>query len=228
MHTVRNRVASKPRHQGKKRGRSRAKAEPAFLLQTGNPPAFPAGLIVPPPRGASITTIPWPDVPPVAAKPGNRRKSAAPKARKPRAGASRKVRSHASNAVEALVATGQPLSQEAPVAMMTEDLLDRALAMKPLAVEDPTVVSPLVSGPPATDSTAPIPRSRALAVAGSGAVFDRIGHWLREARTWLARFHGGGRKADARTRIARANARHRALQSQTEALAALREVARVD
>ena len=112
--------------------------------------------------------------------------------------------------------------------MMTEDLLDRALAMKPLVAEDPTVVSPAVCALPATDSTAPIPRSRALAVAGSGAVFDRIGQWLREARTWLARFHGGSRKADARTRIARANARHRALQSQSEALAALRESANID
>ena len=59
MHTVRNRVAARPRPPSVRRNKPRAKD--AFLLRAPTPPAFPAHLIVPPARGAVIRTIPWPE-----------------------------------------------------------------------------------------------------------------------------------------------------------------------
>ena len=89
MHTVRNRVASKPRNKGKMPPRgTRKKQEPAFMLKSGNPPAFPIGLIVPPPRGAMITAVPWPEAaapkPRATTKSNTRRKAAPSKVRKTR------------------------------------------------------------------------------------------------------------------------------------------------
>lgn len=72
MHTVRNRVASRPRPpRSSTKGkvpRSAAlvaptRREPAFLLRHPNPPAFPEHLILPAPRGAVIASVPWPERP---------------------------------------------------------------------------------------------------------------------------------------------------------------------
>lgn len=234
MHTVRNRVASKPRPMGKAKPAGNAKRrEPAFMLKSGNPPAFPAGLIVRPPRGAVITAVPWPamampESKPVIAvkseiprKPRNARKQSA---RKPRA-TLRKPKAAAQIAIIV------PDKQDATAPMLTADLLDRALAMQATPVETAVAVVPPPRAPAALPHAAgvtPIPRSRALAQHRSNALFDAIGYWLRYAGRWLTRWGGGQRKDDVRALVARANARHRALQSQAEALEALRQVAKAD
>ncbi|MDT0506885.1 hypothetical protein [Novosphingobium sp. MMS21-SN21R] len=242
MHTVRNRVAAKPRSKGKSQPAVRpcAKAEPAFMLRTGNPPAFPQGLIVPAPRGAVIRAVDMPAATPrVPGKPASRRKTpvrkaapvAARKARaaKPSAQGQRKTRipavpAEAAKAVASAPAS-QPLAQDTAT-MMTQDLLERALALKPEPVETtPTrATSPAPATPPLTAGANPLPRSRALVPQRGHALRDAIAHWLKDTGRWLsARF---GRKAADRARVAHANARHRALQSQFEALEALREVAK--
>jgi len=237
MHTVRNRVASKPRHKGKTQPPGPArKPEPAFLLKSGNPPAFPAGLIIPAPRGAMITAVPWPDVgggrAGVSARSAPRSKGAQPakvrksKAPKHRAATSRKARRTDKPAVTLTT----PLAQEAPVPMMTVDLLDRALAVKPALAEDALILKPTPrpAGAAATSTPDPIPRSKALAPARSTALLDIIGYWLRDAGNWLVRRNMSRRQAEERTRMARASARLHALQSQHEALEALQETAKME
>ena len=169
----------------------------------------------------------------------NKRKAATRKARKPGA---RKVRAAlpkakpnarpGAAACKAIVnSPSQPTMQDTSAAMMTADLLDRALAMQSDPVEVvPAIVPPLPA--PAADPLAvgatPLPRARAIAHQRSNALLDVIGYWLRDAGRWLSRWGKVRRKAEARSIVARATARHRALQSQVEALEALREIARAD
>lgn len=249
MHTVRNRVASKPRQRGKAAPRpvGRVGKEPAFLLRNGNPPAFPAGLIVPAPRGAIISSMPWPEVAApgaqtrLAPKASTRRKPAKRKtvatrkspARTPSAPKQTKrpaVRSRKSPSPKpAIELTALALPELTPV-MLADDLLGRALALK----SEPVAVSPPVPAlPPAPAvlsfeaGATPIPRSRAMSVQRGSTLREVIAHWLGEAGRLLARLRRPG-KSGERARVARANARHRALQSQFEALEALREVAKAD
>lgn len=246
MHTVRNRVASTPRPPGKAKpsARARKRREPPFMLQHGNPPAFPAGLIVPPPRGAVIATVPWPLLPAEASaplradKPKRVHKAAispkVPGPRKPRKSSARKSGA-APRKAKALARTTDPqptsITQDTAIPMTTADLLDRALAMQsdkadatlPAFIQPPAPAAP----PPAVGAT-PLPRSRSLAHPRSHALLDVIGVWLRDAGRWLSRWSNGSPKSQARSIVARANARHRAMQSQIEALEALREVARAD
>jgi hypothetical protein len=236
MPTVRNRVASKPRTKSKTPARaSRKKEQPAFILNAGNPPAFPTGLIIPPPRGAMITAVPWPEAavpkPRKGAKAAVRRKAAAAKPGAPKTAAPRKPRvSPKSRSPKAPAIAAQVLTKDAPAPMMTEDLLDRALAMRPQPAD--TAVAEVRASPQQVSTPAepdrPIPRSQALAITRGHGLFDIIGHWLRDAGSWLDRLTKGRRKAEHRTRAARANARQRALQSQFDALEALREVAKAD
>ncbi|MCY1669979.1 hypothetical protein OVA07_03020 [Novosphingobium sp. SL115] len=226
MHTVRNRVAAKPRVSG--RAKSPAKRtnrrEPAFLLKHGNPPAFPAGLIIPPPRGAVIAVVPWPEapVPPAAPKrkrPAKQRKvssgrKAGPAKRPaPVAKAARKAASMPNPPV--VIANAIPAKAEP---MPTVDLLSRALAMQAapeveLRVEARSVVPP-------ADIMQPLSRAQSLVAAGhNGGFINAIGHWLQGAARWLATWRG------QRARIAQARARHHALQSRFEALEALKDVA---
>lgn len=248
MHTVRNRIASKPRQNGKVPSHGAPKMhEPAFMLRSGNPPAFPAGLIIPAPRGALITAVPWPEAGAsetgISARPASRQKvdPGKPhhgKSRKRKPTPKRKPKPYAGRSHKALAAANpafplpNSLNAEAPVTMMTEDLLDRALAMKPVPAEDalilplappmaPAAPSPATAG--ANPCPQPIPRSNALTAARSTALLDIIGYWLRDAGNWLVRRNTRRRKAEERALIARATARHHALQSQHDALAALRE-----
>ncbi len=122
----------------------------------------------------------------------------------------------------------QPLAQD--TAMMTQDLLERALTLKPAPVDEtpPAVPAPALSRapamPPITAGDTPLPRSRALTTQRGYSLRDIIAHWLQGTGRWLSvRL---GRKAADRARVAHANARHRALESQFEALEALREVAK--
>lgn len=216
------------------------------MLKTGNPPAFPIGLIVPPPRGAMITAVPWPKIAAqesgVSEKPVTRKAAGAaqsrlakprrdtPAAKQARKSKSRKAAS--SNMRKPQIAptppvtTGQSLAKDAPVPMLTEDLLDRALAMKPVALEEapPPTARPSVQAAPQT----PLPRSRAVTTSRGQGLFDIIGHWLRDAGNWLIRLDKGRRKDEDRVRLARAKAKQHALQSQYDALEALREVAKAD
>ncbi|OYX60368.1 MAG: hypothetical protein B7Y89_16440 [Novosphingobium sp. 32-60-15] len=236
MPTVRNRVASKPRTKSKTPARGpRKKQAPAFMLNAGNPPAFPTGLIIPPPRGAMITAVPWPEVaapkPRKTAKPVVRRKAATAKPVAPKTAAPRKPRvSPKSRSPKAPAIAAQVLTQDAPAPMMTEDLLDRALAMRPQPADMavPRVPASPPHGSTSAEATSPIPRSQALATTRGHGLFDIIGYWLRDAASWLDRLTKSRRKAEDRTQAARAKARQHALQSQFDALEALREVAKAD
>lgn len=241
MHTVRIRVTSRPRPVGKAKPTSNAKRrEPAFMLKSGNPPAFPSGLIVRPPRGAVITAVPWPvigasETTLIAAAPKKSTKPASPRKaapRKPRKSAASKQRAAAHKArPKRQVAAIIPVKQEGTASMFTADLLDRALAMQAPQAQ---MARPVVTPPPAPAAhplavgVTPIPRSKAVAQHRSTALLDVIGYWLRDAARLLTRWGKARQKAEARTQVARANARLRALQSQAEALDALREVARAD
>lgn len=243
MHTVRNRVASKPRNKGKMPVRGpHKKPEPAFMLKSGNPPAFPTGLIVPPPRGAMIIAVPWPEIAApetrVCARPALSSKMVAGKAKTAKAksggkttGArvARKSRSPSQSiAKHPPVTAGQTLAQDRPAAMLTNDLLDRALAMKPMPIAEAQVPAPPPRAPVTAMADTPLPRAKSLAPVRGQGLFDIIGHWLRDAGNWLIRLDKNRRKDEERARMAQANARHRALQSQFDALEALREVGRAD
>lgn len=245
MHTVRNRVAARPRLSGKGvvPPAPRRKREPAFMLLSGNPPAFPTGLIVPPPRGAVIATVAWPDSPvspspkPPRAKAKPARKRASPQKRK-------KTAAKAAGAIKppakpraalrrtATPAVPIPATPNKDTAMTIDDLIDRALAVQATLAEAPVPVVPLPSVPaalPLLAADAAIPRARALAPQRGTGLVDAIAVWLHDAARWLARWGGRGRrKADARAAIARARARQHALQSGIEALEALRELRRGD
>jgi hypothetical protein len=265
MHTVQNRVAAKTPKKGKTSTRgSRKKQAPAFMLNAGNPPAFPTGLIIPPPRGAMITAVPWPEEaaprPRKPARPATRRKAGTTTPAVSKASSTRKARTASKAAssapAQALAAmapvtTAKPArpkssrpktaalagpvqAQEASVAMMTEDLLDRALAMRPLPAEKalpPEPVRVTQARLPATPDS-PLPRSRALSTARGQGLFDIISHLLRDFGGWAGSLIGHMNKrrgnADERAHAARAKARQHALQSQFDALEALREVAKAD
>lgn len=205
------------------------------MLNAGNPPAFPTGLIIPPPRGAMITAVPWPEAavpkPRKGAKAAVRRKAAAAKPGAPKTAAPRKPRvSPKSRSPKAPAIAAQVLTQDPPAPMMTEDLLDRALAMRPQPAD--TAVAEVRASPPQISTPAeadrPIPRSQALAITRGHGLFDIIGHWLRDAGSWLGRLSRGSRQAEDRALATRTKARHNALQSQFDALEALREVAKAD
>jgi hypothetical protein len=217
MHTVRNRVAAKPRVSGKAKSPAKRtnRREPAFLLKSGNPPAFPAGLIIPPLRGAVIAAVPWPEAPMPPAAPKQKRAAKPRKAASGRKAGPAKRRAPVPKAARKVL----PLPTTAKAEPMpTVDLLSRALAMQAAPEVEPRFEArPAV--PPA-DIMQPLPRAQSLVAAGhSGGLIDAIGHWLQGAARWLSTWRG------QRTRIAQARARHHALQSQFEALEALKEVA---
>lgn len=248
MHTVRNRVASRPRPpRSSAKGKvprsnvpTHGRREPAFLLRQPNPPAFPEHLILPVRRGAVIASVPWPEAPapeaaPVPKKPrkvakgksaARKRRSPSPRktpARKPAAArkASREEAPATAPAVAAVPSAKEAPARDFPATMTTIDLLDRALAMQP---ELPPVVPQPVSATHSSNlaDTAPLLRSRAPTQMRGSGLLDVIGDWLRSTARTLAFWRIFKRQtAQERTRLARADARQRALQSQFEALEAL-------
>lgn len=238
MHTVRNRVASRPRPPRvstkgkvpKTPAPSQRRREPAFLLCQPNPPAFPEHLILPARRGAVIASVPWPELPAAEATPAPRKprkvakgKGATRKRRPPsaRKAPARKSATARKKAVAPALAAVPPAKDE-PAAMTTIDLLDRALAMEPEpSSARPQPIAATASSPVAAST--PLPRSRALTQTRGSGLLDAIGHWLRSTARSLAfwsRLHR--HTAQERTCLARADARQRALQSQFEALEALK------
>lgn len=238
MHTVRNRVASRPRPPSKHAGakaktqktpQSRGK-DSAFLLRAPHPPAFPAHLIVPPPRGAVISTVPWPETPKpkAASAPKKPRKIANTRKTAPKGGSRKKPRTAAAKQVRSAPVPATA-AKDALAPMTTIDLLDRALAVQPEAGPSQPPLSPVPCGASPDAGNIPLPRSRAPApVRGSGLI-DAIGDWLRHVANRLGRWRGNRRSAgSARAALVHAAAHQRALQSQFEALEALRESARAD
>lgn len=255
MHTVRNRVASRPRPpRASAKGKVpktpaslQARREPAFLLRQPNPPAFPEHLILPVRRGAVIASVPWPEAPAIETPSAPKRprkvakgKSATKRRRPPsprkataRSPATARKASRKKAPATAPAVAAVPSAKEAPAAMTTIDLLDRALAMEP---ELPPVRPQPLPAPEshstheflsATASSevadvAPLPRSRAPMLQRGSGLLDAIGDWLRSTARTLAFWRIFKRQtAQERTRLARAGARQRALQSQFEALEAL-------
>lgn len=235
MHTVRNRVASRPRPpRASAKGKVPraplpvpARKEPSFLLRQANPPAFPDHLILPAPRGAVIASVPWPEAPkpPAPKKP---RKVAKGKSARRRPGPARKTAPKKAKApAKALpkkpaAPAVPPPSTELPAPMTTLDLLDRALALEPEPAPEfqPFVPAPLsATASPDVAEVAPLPRSQSLTHPRGSGLLDTIAQWFRSLALWRG---VTGRRARDRTRLAQASARQRALQSQLEALEALR------
>ncbi|MEO0031171.1 MAG: hypothetical protein RIS94_929 [Pseudomonadota bacterium] len=118
----------------------------------------------------------------------------------------RKARSHAARA-ETPVTVPPPRSGRTPAPALP-------LAPPALAPADP---------PAAPFVEAPIPRARALAVRRQGFV-EVLAQALIATGVRLSRWSARQRQAEVeRRRLARANARHRALVAQLDALEALRE-----
>ena len=213
MHTVRNRRAASPRRKNtnatpKKRA---ARHEPTFLLRPGESP-FPDDLIVPAHRGPVITSVAWPvGLVPLAAP-------ALPSAK-----AARRTR----KAQAARVQTPVTMPPPRPV-VQPRPLPQPASERAPALSLPPAPVPPAPGDHPAmSDAETPIPRARALTVRRQGFV-EVLAHALAQsliaAGVRLSRWSASRRRAEAeRERVARANARHRALLAQLDALQALRD-----
>lgn len=244
MHTVRNRVASRPRVPAKAKppAKRNSRREPAFLLKNGNPPAFPPGLIIPPPRGAVIAAIDWPDAPKIertvtrkaAARKQHpsQQKSALPKHGKPKRKAAKQSKPQRPLAASGpLAEAARPQSvdiMKGNETLVAEDLLTRALAIQPPSMPDAPIMPKVVAAaaPDSVDAAKPLHRSRALTAPGGHGLFGSISHWLQGAGRWLSQWRAQQRRSAAeRARLAQARARHRALQSQFEALEALKKIA---
>lgn len=253
MHTVRNRVASRPRPpRSSTKGkvpRSAAlvaptRREPAFLLRHPNPPAFPEHLILPAPRGAVIASVPWPERPVTPKAPARKKRGKNDKGKTlkgkleakqcrpspPRKATRRKAadaRKPASQEAELPMAARPPAAMpsapnvqpgsDATVAMTMIDLLDRALAMEPELPSAPTE-SPSAKASATMAEVTPLPRSHTPMLPRGSGLFETIAQWFRSLALWRST---RARKAQDRNHAVRANARHRALQSHSEALEAL-------
>lgn len=233
MHTVRNRVASRPRPPAVRRTLPRTKD--AFLLLTPTPPAFPPHLILPPARGAVIRTIPWPE----SAESGVvTARSVAKRSKKPRKVATRKNATQKRRkagpkkaAIPRVAANPTPLAApdtpfviEDTRPMFANDLLERALAVQPDAAppeqadSQPARASAGSALPDTADQSAgsqPLPRSRMLTVHRGSGLVEAIGRWLISFRQRLASRTKASR--EDRIRLGRAERRHRALQVQAKA-----------
>lgn len=195
MHTERNRQARKTR---KRAGPSQTRNDGAFLLKPGAPPRFPADLIVPPHRGPVITAAPWPL--PVAMPP-QPSSSEPSQARAP----GRKAARNAERRAAALARA------EAVVPPSNEALM---------IVPAPKVDAPV---PEAVAPETPLPPSRALVPRRRGFV-DAIAFVLRDSGRRLARWSSAQRRAEEmKEKLARAEARMRAMEAQLAALQALQE-----
>lgn len=183
-----------------------------FLLAAPPVAAFPHDLILPPHRGAIISTAAWPaglvPAPQVAARQGMAARSLqAPKVSLPprpeRApnpppdGA----RQHVGRGSDVVVPATPVCSEERPV------------------VEAPFLVDMALLAP---DDRAPLPRNRAPAPVRQG-LLGAVAASLGDAGRFLAGLIPGSRRArDLRDRVARTEARLRAMEAQLAALEAVR------
>jgi hypothetical protein len=190
MHTVRNRHASKTRAEAVRS--KRGAKSPASQAPSG----FPGDLIVPPHRGAVITSALWPQdgaVLPVAM--------------------GRKALRNAERRAAAV-------ARVAAVASAVEDLI-----ILPVLAE-PEVVVPVLPPAEVLSASQPLPAGRALVARRQGFV-DVIAFALRDSGRRLARWSSARRRADdMKQKLARAEARMRAMEAQLAALQALQDQVR--
>ncbi|WP_353226568.1 hypothetical protein [Novosphingobium sp.] len=251
MHTVRNRKGLSSRAQAarERAGRDRAALhnqpaqdkppsrppveEAAFMLRPGTPaaPGFPADLIVPPHRGAVITPASWPQ--PAVPLSGVRRstgKAARKAARRAAAQAEAQAATRAATAPVATVALHQivALSAAEPVeparapARPLSSLYGASLSALPdhEPIPVPAPIAAMADARASPDAGAP---GRALAVRRQGFI-DILAFALRDSGRRLARWSSARRRADdMKDKLARAEARMRAMEAQLAALRALQE-----
>jgi hypothetical protein len=243
MHTSRNRLARKTRRDIR-RGRLEAKPpvtpaardSGAFMLRDGGAPApgFPADLIVPPHRGAVITEAAWPNGAPAApglgrkaAKKAERRAAAIERAQAARAVAVVPLQSFAADGP----ASAEPPSPEPPSAeppsppdgpslphVRAEPECAPALTLSPeREMQEPRTAPD--HGP--LPREAPLPAARALVPRRQGFV-DILAFMLRDSGRRLSRWSSAKRRADdMKAKLAKAEARMRAMEAQLAALQAL-------
>ncbi len=125
----------------------------------------------------------------------------------------------------------QPVRKAAPARAMATDVLvaGRPAPAPPPAAEIPQSVSPIVTAPApavapaAAPETASLPQSRALVVRRQGFI-DILAFALRDSGRRLARWSSARRKAEEmKDKLARAEARMRAMEAQLAALRAIQE-----
>lgn len=204
MHTTRNRLAQTSRNG--RRSAGPREDQPFLLRQSAPPPGFPADLIVPPHRGAVITAAAWPVVtPPAPVPPGLSRKAAKKAAR----------RAAARERAQHLSPPDAPLS-----AVRTETECTPARTQPPEPDRTLQRPTPVEAGP---DQAAPLPAARALVPRRQGFV-DVLAFVLRDSGRRLARWSSARRRADdMKDKLAKAEARMRAMEAQLAALQALQE-----
>ena len=245
MHTVRNRKGLSSRAQAarERAGRDRATmhtppaqdqplsrppvAEAGFMLRPGaTAPGFPADLVIPPHRGAVITPASWPQ-PDLPLSAGRRPtgKAARKAARRAAAQAAAHAATRAATAPVAII----PLQQV--VALSAADPVEPARAparplssLSALPDHEPIPV-PAPNAAAADTRTSPEAGApgRALAVRRQGFI-DILAFALRDSGRRLARWSSARRRADdMKNKLARAEARMRAMEAQLAALRALQE-----
>jgi hypothetical protein len=219
MHTVRNRQAQKSRKGGKPPPPRTSREDPAFMLRQGaaNPPGFPADQIIPPHRGAVITAASWPvnAVPepaqaPQPPRPGMSRKAA--KRAERRAAAVARAQNAAFRASEDLLITDEPVETIVQAG-------SAAVAVVP--VEPEPAADQLIEV--SRDPEVPLPAARALVARRQGFI-DVLAFALRDSGRRLSRWSSARRRADdLKDKLAKAEARMRAMEAQLSALKALQE-----
>jgi hypothetical protein len=259
VHTVRNRKGARPRRPtsakppvhpatqekapAKTAGKSNACQEtrPPFLLAQPRTAGFPADLILPPHRGAIITTAAWPAgmIPaPLPAAPPLRAPFVLPRvpAGNPQGQPGREAPGRDSRQQEPPRKTPHRDLPPRPGTRTARKAERRAMAQAEWArrtgIADDAgqgTGQPLAGAPSradpimAPDDRSPLPRHLAPAVARAG-LFDTVAASLGDAGRFLARLLPGARRgSELRERVARAEARLRAMEAQLSALEALRE-----
>jgi hypothetical protein len=227
MHTTRNHIARKS---GKAARAIAARApaikpphddEPFMLRQVAPPHGFPSDLIVPAHRGAVITPTPWPNAP--ERRPG--RKAAKREARKA-AAIARTQAAAPQPAVEPVtvikpvdvppIAAGPVRSEpEAGPPVATGFTLAAFAAAVPAMEVQPSALE--------LPATTPLPAGRALVVQRQGFI-DVLATVLRSSGLRLARWSSARRRADElKDKLAKAEARLRAMEAQMAALQAIQQ-----
>jgi hypothetical protein len=232
MHTTRNRLAQSSRKGGKPPSAHGPRNDQIFMLRQGTPAqCFPADLIVPPHRGAVITAAAWPG----NGVPAPIDDAAIAHGAPGRSGISRKAakkaarRAAARERAQALAGrTAQPSSPPDRVslpAVRIEPECVPALALLP--EPEPLVLRPAPVEPAPIqvmpDAPAPLPTARALVPRRQGFV-DVLAFMLRDSGRRLSRWSSARRRADEmQEKLAKAEARMRAMEAQLAALQALQQ-----
>ena len=230
MHTVRNRLAQSPRRGRKQAPPPTTRDDVAFLLRDAAPPRnFPADLVVPPHRGAVITASPWPlpAVPaPIEPAAGSARPPHAQQSQKAARKAARRAAAQArAHQHDAARCAGQIIPPSYPDNAETIPVRDapechQALSLPP----DPAArVDRPAPAEVAHHPDVPLPSARALVPRRQGFI-DVLAFALRDSGRRLARWSSARRRADdMKDKLARAEARMRALEAQLAALQAIRQ-----